>query len=177
MWLVPLKPSADGQLLPGIASAQFILPDGTKRFQRHLRLSGLATPPRWRAAGPLLLTERVTSALAVALSITDPPLGVLACLSGNGLLETARRAGPAPRRRHRGPRPSGREGRPSRHRRRREDRPPLVGSGDRGNRRLGRLERRRDRVPRRVGAEPEQPVHDDDSRPSMTIRWRVLAHQ
>ena len=96
MWLVPLKPFADGQLLPGIAGAQFILPDGTKRFQRDLRLSGLATSPRWRAAGPLLLTEGVTSALAVALSITDPPLGVLACLSRNGLLETARRLGRRP---------------------------------------------------------------------------------
>ena len=96
MWLVPLKPFADGQLLPGIAGAQFILPDGTKRFQRDLRLSGLATSPRWRAAGPLLLTEGVTSALAVALSITDPPLGVLACLSRNGLIETARRLGPRP---------------------------------------------------------------------------------
>ncbi len=53
--------------------------DGTKRFQRDLRLSGLAMSPRWRAAGPLLLTEGVTSALA-ALTITDPPLGVLACL-------------------------------------------------------------------------------------------------
>ena len=96
MWLVPLKPVAGGQLLPGIASAQFILPDGTKRSRRHLRLSGLATSPRWRAAGPLLLTEGVSSALAVALSITDPPLGVLACLSRNGLLETARRLGPRP---------------------------------------------------------------------------------
>lgn len=36
----------------------------------------------------------MTSALAVALSIPDPPLGVLACLSHNGLLETARRLGP-----------------------------------------------------------------------------------
>ena len=96
MWLVPLKPFADGQLLPGIAGAQFILPDGTKRFQRDLRLPGLATSPRWRAAGPLLLTEGVTSALAVALCITDPPLGVLACLSRNGLLETARRLGRRP---------------------------------------------------------------------------------
>ena len=175
MWLVPLKPFADGHLLPGIADAQFILPDGTKRFQRHLRLSGLATSPRWRAAGPLLLTEGVTSALAVALSITDPPLGILACLSPKRPPRDGQTAGPAPRRRHRGPRPSGRERRPSRHRRRREDRPPLVGAGDRGIRRLERLERRRDRAPRRVGAEPEQPVHDDDGRPSMTIRWRVLA--
>ena len=96
MWLVPLKPFAGGQLLPGIAGAQFILPDGAKRFQRDLRLPGLATSPRWRAAGPLLLTEGVTSALAVALTITDPPLGVLACLSRNGLLETARRLGRRP---------------------------------------------------------------------------------
>ena len=96
MWLVPLKPFADGQLLPGIAGAQFILPDGAKRFQRDLRISRLATSPRWRAAGPLLLTEGVTSALAVALSITDPPLGVLACLSRNGPLETARRLGRRP---------------------------------------------------------------------------------
>ena len=96
MWLVPLKPFAGGQLLPGIADAQFILPDGAKRFQRDLRLPGLATSPRWRAAGPLLLTEGVTSALAVALTITDPPLGVLACLSRNGLLETARRLGRRP---------------------------------------------------------------------------------
>lgn len=91
MWLVPLKPFAGGQLLPGIAGLQFILPDGAKRFQRDLRLSGLATSPRWRAAGPLLLTEGVTSALAVTLTITDPPFGVLACLSRNGLLEVARR--------------------------------------------------------------------------------------
>ena len=38
-----------------------------------------------------MLTESVSSALAVALSIADPPLGVLACLSRNGLLEVARR--------------------------------------------------------------------------------------
>ena len=61
-------------------------------------------------------------------------------------------------RRHRGPRPSGRQRRPSRHRRRREDRPPLVGAGDRRVRRL-------DPRPRRVGAERERPVHDDDGRP------------
>ena len=91
MWLAPLKPFASGQLLPGVAGAQFILPDGAKRFQRDLRLSGLATSPRRRAAGPLLLTEGVSSALAVALSIADPPLGVLACLSRNGLLEVVRR--------------------------------------------------------------------------------------
>ena len=83
-------------MLSGIADAQFILPDGTKRFQRDLRLSGLATSPRRRAAGPLLPTEGVTSALAVDLSITDPPLGVLACLSRNGLPETARRLGRRP---------------------------------------------------------------------------------
>ena len=96
MWLVPLKPFAGGQLLPGIADAQFILPDATKRFQRDLRLSGLATSPRRRAAGPLLLAEGVASALAVALSITDPPLGGPACLSRNGLLETAGRLGRRP---------------------------------------------------------------------------------
>ena len=36
MWLVPLKPFAGGQLLPGVADAQFILPDGAKRFQHDL---------------------------------------------------------------------------------------------------------------------------------------------
>ena len=92
MWLAPLKPFAVGQLLPGIADAQSILPDGAKRFQRDPRLSGLATSPCWRAAGPLLLTEGVTS----ALTVTDPSLGVLACLSRNGLLETASRLGPRP---------------------------------------------------------------------------------
>ena len=96
MWLVPLKPFAGGQLLPGIAGLQFILPAGAKRFQRDLRLSGLATSPRWRAAGPLLFTEGVTSVLAVALTITDPPLGVLACLSRNGRLETVRQMGRRP---------------------------------------------------------------------------------
>jgi len=75
---VPLKPFASGQLLASIAKTQFILPDGTKPFRRHLRLSGLAMSPRWRAAGPLLLAEGVSSALAVALCITDPPFGVLA---------------------------------------------------------------------------------------------------
>ena len=96
MWLVPLKPFAGGQLLPGIAAAQFILPDGAKRFRRDLRLSRLATSPRRRAPGPLLLAEGVASALAVALCITDPPLGGLACLSRNGPLETARRLGRRP---------------------------------------------------------------------------------
>ena len=85
-----------GQLLPGIGGAQFILPDDRKRFQRRLRLSGLATSPRWRRAGPLLLTEGVASALAVALSIDDPPLAVLACLSRNGVLEIAKRLGQRP---------------------------------------------------------------------------------
>ena len=49
MWLVPLKPFADRATASGIAGAQFILPDGAKRFHRDLRLSGLATSPRWRA--------------------------------------------------------------------------------------------------------------------------------
>ena len=51
MWLVPLKPFAQGQLLPGIAGARFILPDGRKRFQRRLRLSGLATSPAGAGRG------------------------------------------------------------------------------------------------------------------------------
>ena len=164
-----------GRLLPGIAGTQFILPDGNKRFQRHLPLSELTTSPRWRAAGPLLLTEGVTSTLAVALCITDPPLGVPACLSRNRLLETARRLGRRPAAviadhdhlDENGVRPgidaAVRTGLPW-------WAPPTERV-----RRLGRLERRRDRAPRRVGAEPEQPVHDDDGRPSMTIRWRVLA--
>ena len=91
MRLVPLKPFADG----ATAARHGRRPVHPTR-QRQAR-SARSAALRTRDVAPLAqgepapLSEGVSSALVVALSITEPPLGVLACLSRNGLLEVARR--------------------------------------------------------------------------------------
>lgn len=92
-WLVPLRIMRDGQLLPGLAGLQYILEDGTRRFQKDAKAHGLVAVPRWRATGPLLLAEGVTSALALCQAIQDPPLAILACLSRAGLVAASRQLG------------------------------------------------------------------------------------
>ena len=74
-WLVPLRIVRNGQLLPGLAGLQYILADGTRRFQKDATTRGLVAVPRWTATGPLLLAEGVTSAMALSQAIQDPPLG------------------------------------------------------------------------------------------------------
>ena len=95
-WLVPLRIVRNGQLLPGLAGLQYILEDGTRRFQKDATTRGLVAVPRWTATGPLLLTEGVTSAMALFQAIQDPPLGILACLSRAGLVAASGQLGDRP---------------------------------------------------------------------------------
>ena len=95
-WLVPLHVLAAGRLLPGVAGLQYVLADGSRRFQRRSKPTGLVAAPRWRDAGPLVLAEGVTTALAICLAVPEPPLAVVACMSRTGLVAIARRLGTRP---------------------------------------------------------------------------------
>ena len=95
-WLVPLRMFRDGRILPGLAGLQYILPDGIRRFQRDARTLGLVAVARWRDAGPLVLVEGATTAMAVRLALQDPPLAVLACLSRAGLVAVSAQLGTRP---------------------------------------------------------------------------------
>ncbi len=95
-WLVPLQLLAAGRLLPGVAGLQYILEDGSRRFQKDSNPTGLVAAPRWRDAGPLVLAEGVTSALAICLAVPEPPVAVVACLSRTGLVAVSGRLGTRP---------------------------------------------------------------------------------
>ena len=95
-WLVPLRTFRAGRVQPGLAGLQYILPDGTRRFQRDAKTLGLVAVARWRDAGPLVLVEGATTAMAVRLALEDPPLAVLACLSRAGLVAVSAQLGARP---------------------------------------------------------------------------------
>lgn len=95
-WLVPLRVFRDGRVLPRIAGLQYIRPNGTRRFQRDAKTLGLVAVARWRDAGPIVLVEGATSAMAVRLALEDPPLAVLACLSRAGLVAVSQHLGTRP---------------------------------------------------------------------------------